>query len=141
MKPQAIAWFDRLFMAGMAFSTVDAAIQWPILMADLDADPALARSGASLAIGIALVVLGFGLYLLLWYFVSLKASRVARWIMVVMAVLTIVSTVATFFLPDAGDSWPFLVANALFVAATVTLFLPGAADWFRPNQISPATFE
>jgi hypothetical protein len=39
------------------------------------------------------------------------------------------------------DYWLIALADILFAGSAVTLFLPGAADWFRPNQISPTTFE
>jgi hypothetical protein len=143
MKPQAIAWFDRLFMGSMAFSAVDVVINWPTLLAELEVEPALAKGGFSIAIAIAigLVVIAFGLYLLLWYLISLKRSRVTKWIMVVVALLTAASTVGELLLYSVDEIWLILVTNALLVAATATLFLPGAADWFRPNLISPATFE
>jgi hypothetical protein len=142
MKPQAIRWFDGLFLGSMVASAVDAVIQWPATMAELDGDLAVIGSGAGVAIAIATLVIGYGLYLLLWYGISMKGSRVAKWILVAVAVLTLLGAGALFFLPDElANAGALLAHSALLTAATVALFLPGAADWFRPNQISPTTFE
>jgi hypothetical protein len=39
------------------------------------------------------------------------------------------------------DYWLITLADFLFAGSAATLFRPGAADWFQPNQISPTTFE
>lgn len=142
MKPTAIRWFDRLTLAGIAMSVVDVVLNWSMTMAELEADPFLVQHGLALPAALLAIIIGFGLYLLCWYLVSMRASRIGRWLVVILAVLALTSTgsYAALQTPIA-DYWTLAIADLLFAASAVTLFLPGAADWFRPNQISPATFE
>ena len=140
-RPKAIWWFDGMMLVSMALSAIDVILNWSLFEAEIAADPVLSDSGLVEVVAFGSIAFGFGLYFLLWFFISLRASKVAKWILVVVALLsvgTIALTLTTGI--DLGEIWLGLLSNLMLAAATVMLFVPGASDWFNP-QVLPSTFD
>ena len=86
MRPPAILYFERLYLASLGLSVIGWAISWPVLSARMAVDPRTAGFGWLLPAGLALSV---AISLALWFFVARRASRIARTIAVVLTALSV----------------------------------------------------
>ncbi len=133
IRPVAIVRYERLYWAAFVLDTVVTAMTWTQREAIVTAYPVLAKATWILptfqAIGIAVTVL-------LWYFTARAPSVVAKWVVVILAALSVfagVQSLVAFTTGRAGVGTAAvlsLVASALYVAAAVHLFLPGSKAWF-----------
>jgi hypothetical protein len=129
--------FDRLYLTALLLGIVGGVLNWQATSAFLANNPAIEALGTGLVYGIVVgsVVVGLGINLLLWYFISRRASNAARWIWVVLLVVGLPGTVRTvsgatgMVLPLAGRG--ILIINVLLqLAAAAMLFRPDARAWF-----------
>lgn len=144
MRPQSITRFDQLFLGSMALGLVNVALSYNSVMAQLKADPAVADLGmASPGFVIAASAFGFGISLLLWYFISRRASTAAKWVLVVLTVIGLLSLPMS--LADVPLSQAIVtgVVTLVQVAALWFLFRPDAKAWFEhgPGGMDPAAFD
>jgi hypothetical protein len=144
MRPNSIIMFERLFLASLALSAIASVLAYDAILAELNRDPAVQQLGLGGGFMGAIFVVGFAIYLLLWFLIARRASTVAKWILVVFVALSLASFVASLtagFTPDSGTLLA-LVIYALEVAAVWFLFRPDAAAWFKGDwNADPATFE
>lgn len=133
IRPVAIVRYERLYWAAFVLDTVVTAMTWTQREAIVTAYPMLAKSTWILptfqAIGVAVTVL-------LWYFTARTPSVVAKWVVVVLAglsLLTAFQVLGSFVTGSATlgtASIVSLIAIALYVAAAVYLFKPASKAWF-----------
>ncbi len=143
MQPSSITWFSRLFMLSMALSALDVGLNWSEMMASFGEDGQIGGGDFTMIIAIISLVFGFGIPLLLWFLVVWRASRVAKWILTVFAVLGLVFLALPIFVADGfilADLLIAILANLTNVAACAMLFRPDAAAWFRNDRVDPSTF-
>lgn len=144
MRPASITKFDQLYLGAMALGIVNSVIAFDSTMAQLQADPAVAGTGMDgpgFIIGVS--VFSFAIILLLWFFISRRASSIAKWVLVVFTVI------GTLMLPMSLAAVPFfqlivtLIITAMQIAAVWYLFQPDAKAWFEhgPKGMDPAAFE
>ena len=133
IRPVAIVRYERLYWAAFILDSVVTAMTWTEREAIVTANPILAKATWILptfqAIGIAVTVL-------LWYFTARAPSVVAKWVVVVLAALSAYAAVQSLGALATGSAILgtatvlALIANALYVVATVHLFLPASKAWF-----------
>jgi uncharacterized membrane protein len=144
MRPASITMFDRLFLVSLALGALNTVLSYDTINAELESDPALAALGsASTGIMIFSLLFGMGISLLLWFFISRKASTVAKWI---LTVLTVIGTLMLPFSLGTGPLFMTIVAVIITVMQLVAvgmLFRGDAKAWFdnRGQSVDPATFE
>ncbi len=142
MTPLSILLFSRLYLAGLAIGLLDLAFNWNELMGEPVAGDPL--SGTAFLGGVMGIVTAasFALSLLLWHLIVNRASRAAKWILVVFAVVGALSMALVAMVPDpASGSLAFpIIATLLNLAAVAMLFRRDAVGWFRGDQIDPETF-
>lgn len=127
-RPVSIVRFEQLYLAGFAVGVIGAIIGWSQI-AQIERSPML---GAAVP---ALIVIGFAISLLLWYFIARRGSVVAKWIATVFAAFSVIGVVVgivgllggTAFSMTTGLS---LVASLLKIAAVTFLFRPDTRAWF-----------
>ena len=144
MRPPSIVKFDWLYLALLILSCFVFALTYDTTLAPLKADPAAVELGLAGA-GFILSLFGFGMVilLLLWFFVSRRASNAARWNLTVIAAFSLVS------LPFSVGDMPTLTILvelallALQIASVWFLFRPDAAAWFKhgPRGMDADVFE
>ncbi len=146
MRPQSIVRFDQVFLAIIVIGLIGFALNWESAMAQLNANPGLSQLGwDGTGVLIGMYAFSVTISLLLWYFVSRRASNVARWILTVLTVYGLISLPFTLFLSPLP--WPSLIVafvSAVLQAASVwLLFRPDAAAWFKhgPRGMDPDVFE
>ncbi len=138
MKPHSIGIFDKLYLGSLVVGLANVFVGWETSMAELQA------TGYGDTFLFVTLAIGYGISLLLWYFISNRASNIARWIFIALTALGLV------FLPFSLVDLPML---EMLLAVTVTgmqlvaiyfLFRPDSKLYFE-NQgqgaVDPSTFE
>jgi hypothetical protein len=129
MRPQSIVMFERLFLASLVLSLLTLAVGYDEMAATLAEDPGMQQLGLGSGFLIAMVTVSYAAYLLLWYLIARKASKVAKWILVVFTAIGVLSA-----LPSLAGAWTWtmlvsLAVYALEVGAVICLFQPDARAW------------
>ncbi|MEP3224775.1 MAG: hypothetical protein ABJO01_02280 [Parasphingorhabdus sp.] len=132
MRPQSIIIFERLFLTSLVLGMINAFLTWDVTMTALAADPTTATLGVGFIYGV--LAFSFVINILLWFFIARKASKVAKWILIVFFVIGLAG------LPSSLTSLPILNA-AIAVAITVMqgiglflLFRTDAKKWLNGEQ-------
>lgn len=144
MRPASITMFDRLFIGSLVLGLLNTALSYGSVMEQLKADPAVAEMGmATPGFLIGAAAFGYGISLLLWFFISKKASNVAKWILTVLTVLGALMIPLSITATPLVETIITLVLTALQLAAVWFLFRPDAKVWFEHGTkgVDPATFE
>ena len=136
MKPQSIRRFDQLYLGSIALSLVGYFISYDAMVTQMETRTAAA--GVELGSGavIGTIVLGLAVNLLLWFLVSRKASEIAKWIIVLLFVVGLISAIGLPGSPGLfAGPWTLIktisAAIVLLEAAAVYyLFQPDAKIWF-----------
>lgn len=124
MRPHSIGMFDKLYLGALAASVVNTLLSFRQTQEMLAADPATAGVGSGLLIGAT--AFSIAISLLLWYFISRRASNVAKWILVVFTVIGLLFLPASVGLLDTLPLILTLAITALQLAALYYLFQPDA---------------
>ena len=142
MRPESIVMFERLFLASLVVSAGSFLIGYEDTMRLAASDPAMQRFGLGSGFLLGTLAVSFAIYLLLWYLVAHRASTVAKWILVVLVALGLVSVPLALQGPLTLSVLLNLAVYALEVAAVVFLFRADAKAWFKGELGSdPATFD
>ena len=133
MRPASMLLFDRFFLSSLAVGLVNSVHSYYDILDRLKADPASAQMGFGAGFIITVAIFLFGITLLLWFLISRRASKVAKWILVVMTVLGLLAMIPTLpiFMQRSGPEL-FLVAlvTVLQLIAVALLFRNDARVWF-----------
>lgn len=145
MRPKSITMFDRLYLGSLALGLINYVFSYNWMMSELEADPSLAAfGGAGLVFILITAVISYALSLLLWFLIARKASPIAKWILVVLTAVGLIS------LPLSLMDMPIvpmiftLVITGVQLGAIYFLFRPDARAWFENkggSAIDPTMFE
>lgn len=144
MRPKSIIMFDRFYLASLALGVINFFVGYEATMALMEAEPGSAELGlAGPGILWGSFAFGMAISLLLWFLISRKANNIARWILVVLAVIGVIG------LPFSLGQLPplqlvgSLVITAVNLLAVYFLFRPDAKAWFEhgPGGMDPNIFE
>ena len=141
MRPPSIIMFERLFLASLALSALSFALSYDSLIEQLAREPGLVELGLGSGFVIGTAVVGYAIYLLLWFLIARKASNVAKWVLVVFLALGLISLLGALAGPWGLTMLIGLAVYALEIAAAVYLFRPDAAAWLKGKAADPATFD
>lgn len=144
MRPASITMFDRLYVASLVLGLINFGLAYDSTLAQMEADPSVAAAGMA-GPGVLWGVFGFGMAisLLLWFFVSRKASNGARWVLVVLMVIGLIALPFSIAELPLTELIGTLVVTVVQVAAVYFLFRPDAKAWFEhgPRGMDPNVFE
>ena len=133
MRPASMLLFDRFFVSSLVVGLINSATSYSDNLAMVKADPASAQLGFGASFIITVTIFGLGIPLLLWFLISRRASKVAKWILVVMTVLGFLAMIPALpiFMQRSGPG-PFLIAlvTVLQLIAVALLFRNDARVWF-----------
>jgi len=134
--------FDWLFLGSLAVSAAGVVISWQPMMAQLAAQPGVAELGIGSGFLAGAIAVAFAISLLLWFLVSRKASSVAKWILIVLAAVSLISVPGMLGGPWNLSTILGLISYVLEIAALGFLFRPDARAWFTGDtNAEPATFD
>ena len=133
MRPPSIVWFERLFLLSLLIASIAMVTSFDTLVAQVEADPALAGLGWGRGAVLAISAISLLLPLVLWYFIARRASNIAKWILVVMTLLGLL-----FVNLDAGQLGSLagiasLTVTILQLVAIVLLFRADARAWLSDD--------
>jgi hypothetical protein len=116
-RPMPIVWFERCYLSALALRLVISIAHWDTVNAG--------------SVQIALIVA-----LLLWFGVVHRRSNVARWLVLLMFVVTAAGTLLRLGDGGLGAIWVVLalVALALQAFAAFQLLVAEAQPWFAKAQ-------
>lgn len=138
MRPKSIILFERLFLIMVALGVLNAVMAWDRSVAEIAAQPGLSEI-ASYAMA---AVAGFStiIYLLLWFFIAWRASRIAKWIYVVLVAISFASLALQLaggrFGVDAA-AWVGFAVLALMLWSAALLFRRDAVLWLGGKGAGP----
>lgn len=135
MRPHSITMFEKLFLASLVLGAINFFVSMPAMREQLAADPnAAAMVGDNFLIGV--FIFSMLISLLLWYFISRRASNIAKWILVVFFVVGLVMLPGSLGALPALPLIVSLLSTVLQGAAIYFLFRPDAKAWFaRPAAV------
>lgn len=145
MKPESIRRFDMSYLGSIVLSVVGYFMSYDAMVGQMEARTAAAGMELGSGAVIATMAVGTAISLLLWFFVSRKASAIAKWIIVLIFVVGLLSAVGVwapglFSGPWTGLKTVSAVMVLLEAAAVYFLFRPDAKTWFdAPAADDPAS--
>jgi hypothetical protein len=142
-RPPSIVNFERSFWASTLLGIGGFFYSMGEVRALVDKDPVLSQWDGSMGFVVGAILLSFALMVLLWYLTARRASRIAKWIYVILMAFGIFSTLGTISDPAAPKGIPLVISlfSTLFTVASIYfLFRPDARDWFARRRVDPATF-
>ena len=139
MRPASIQMFDKLYLGSLVVGLINFVLFFDDMVAMTQGDLAEIGMGSGFMIGV--FVFGISISLLLWYFISRRASKVAKWILVVLTIWGLIGIPATLALPTV-QMLMSLLATALSLGSIYFLFTPDAKAWFDGDSTAdPSVFE
>lgn len=144
IKPVSIIFFDRLFLGSLILSVLNFLFAWNDVSEKLASTPEFAAMGFGSGFIIGTFAIGMILNLIIWYFISARASKIAKWILVVFFAIGLLSMLSNLNNPLGPQGLSLgiaIIITAIQGAAVYMLFRPDAAAWFnRTPPIDPETF-
>jgi hypothetical protein len=89
----------------------------------------------------ASIALGIAITLLLWYLVARRASSIAKWIVVLLFLFSLLTSLGVGSGGISASEAVSLVALLLQAAAVYFLFRPDAKAWFAGTPAAPGPTE
>lgn len=130
-RPSSIVTFERIVLLSLALGVLNTFLSWDHTMAMLEEQ----GMGTGSVIGIQVVTTA--LYLLLLWFISRRASPVAKWIYIVLSVLGILSAVVGLGEVAKAGTLSLIISIVQYVLLIVSLWLlfrPDAKAWFNDGR-------
>ena len=148
MRPQSIELFEKVYLGTIAIDLVEVAFGWQRLTADILERFATVSEGTRQVLLIGSVVFAFGISLLLWFLIARRASNIAKWIFVVLAVSGVYSLLKQIVFSTVPKDIDFALNTAstlLGLYAVWLLFRPDAVAWLKSKGADgpgdPKTFD
>ncbi len=144
MRPKSIILFERLYLASLVIMAINFFWSFDTMVAQIQRDPAMGPLGWGGGAMIAIFAASMAISLLLWFFVARRGSAIAKWILVIFAVIGVWSLSNTFTEISSAQLIAPLLVTVLQIAATILLFRADAKPWFAGNvqdEADPAAFD
>lgn len=137
MRPVSIVRFEQAYLGSVVVWLVNLALGWKAKLASLENHGAFAGNPQMLEVAqtmmIGTVIFLLILWLLLWYFTARRASEIAKWVVVVLFALSLITFPFT-LMGYKIVGVPGVALTTLMVAlngwAVWLLFRPDARAWF-----------
>ena len=140
MQPESIRKFTLFYLGSLVVSLVATFVGYDVLMAQLDAQSAATGLAMGSGTVMAGIVLNVAITLLLWYLVARKGFVIAKWIIVLFFLFTLVTSISGIFAGGlAVHEGLSLLAIVLTAAAVYFLFQPDAKAWFAGDRATAPT--
>ncbi len=136
MRPESIKKFDILYLASILVGMIGTVMNFGSIEAQ--------AAGTMMTPTVLWVITGitYALTFLLWYLISRRASNIAKWILVVLTLIGLISLPSIFVGPFSLNKFIGLASTILNVAGVIFLFKPDARAWFAGDQLDdPETLD
>ena len=130
MRPKSIIMFERLFLASLLLGLLNFGLSYRDAAALVANDAGAQKLGLGPGFLIGIMIVSYAIYLLLWFLIARMGSNVAKWILVVLTAIGVLSA-----LPALTGAWDVTLAlslavYALEILALAYLFKPDSKTWF-----------
>ena len=136
--------FDRLFLASLVLGLLNTLIGWNALSTKLENSPEFTAAGFGTGFLITTVVGGMILNLIIWYFISARASKIAKWIFTAFFAIGLLSILGNLDNPLGPQGFTLGMTFVLTIiqgVAIYMLFRPDSIAWFnRKPPVDPDIF-
>lgn len=143
-KPESIRIFDRLFWASTLIGVLNFLFNLKETSEKFATNPEFAAAGFGIGFIVTTFVGSMMLNILIWYFISARASKIAKWILVVFFIVGLFSVIRNFNNPLALHGLAFGVLVILTIMQGVgiyMLFRRDSLDWFNGKRpVDPGIF-
>ena len=139
VRPPSIVWFERLFLLSLLIASIAMVTSFDTLVAQVEADPALAGLGWGRGAVIAISAISLLLPLVLWYFIARRASAFAKWLLVLLTVAGLLFLEIDIARVTAADTLMTLLVTLLQLVAIVLLFRADARAWLAGEDVVDGT--
>lgn len=148
MRPQSIVRFEQAYLASVAVWAISLLLNWNTRLGAIERDPRFGGNPQMIQVAewmmIGSAVLGFALWILLWYFVARRGAAWAKWVLVVLLALSAISI--PFALMNAAAIGTLgtiltVIAFLLNAFAVAMLFRPDATAWLSGKPSADMTAE
>ena len=144
MRPKSLLFFDLLFFAALAAGIVNSLLALADVKTQINTTRVISIFGGAENLIYGSVAFSVVISLLLWFFISRRASNIAKWIQVVFNAFGLLSLASIAIDPTAlntADVAIIIITNALQVAATTMLFRADSRAWFAGRRpVDPDVF-
>ena len=147
MRPRSIELFEKVYLGGMVFGLIVAALRWDEMSATFNT-PELKSFGAGSGLLIISIAISVIFSLVLWYFIARRASNIGKWIYVVISVFAVFSVISAMVTPSSPKGLLLagnLITMGLQLNAAWLLFRPDAVAWLESKGAygpgDPDTFD
>lgn len=140
MRPRSIILFEQVYGASILCGVTATLLAWRATLAMLAANPITARFGQGFLIVTTLLGLAIGVLLL--YLIARRGSGIARWLLVVLAVLGAAQFLLAALLHRLSPGligMLGLLGTLLRVSAVCLLFGRAARGWFTSGRAADET--
>ena len=144
MRPRSIVLFDILYFISLAAALVGSVLSFSRTEELMNATPAMAAAGVATVLLYMTLAFTIGISLLLWFFISRRASSSAKWILVAFTGIAVLGMISAFQSPMISSAQLAVngLATAFQIAAVVMLFRRDATDWFEGKApLDPNVFD
>ena len=131
VRPKSIRLFELCYLGSILVGAANTALTWAETNASVEAAQVKQMLGQWFVPLSAVFI--YTLWLLLWYFTARARSNVARWVVVVFYVLSLIGFLFSLGVaarPDGMTLALSLLSLALTTASVFFLFRRDAAEWF-----------
>ena len=139
MKPASIRRFDLFFLGSLALSLVDYLIERSAVVASMQAEAQAAGVALSSAVADGSFAFWMALMVLLWFLASSRRSTVAKWIIVLLVVVSLWGLPGLFTGPFTTAKIISLLSFLFSWVALFYLFRPDAKAWFSGRAADEPT--
>jgi hypothetical protein len=144
MRPRSIVLFDILYFIFLAATLIGSVLSFSRTEELLNATPAMAAAGVATIMLYMTLAFTIGISLLLWFFVSRRASSSAKWILVAFTGIAVLGMISAFKSPMISPAQLAIngFATVFQIAAVVMLFRRDATNWFEGKApVDPNVFD
>lgn len=131
MRPNSIVYFERIFLISILLTAIGAFLSFDQTLAQMQANADFNRLGWGASVLVATAVSYVILLLLLDYFIAHRASKIAKWILVLLTVMSFTTLPGAFAVQSGLPLIIAVLTNLLAIAAIVLLFTPSARKWLN----------
>ncbi len=144
MRPASIVNFERFYLGALVVGLVNNFLNWSHVQSMMN-NPQVQAAGLGSGFLITTMVIGLAIPLLLWYFIARRGSNVAKWILVVLFGLGVISFLMSFnnpLMPGGLAMILGVVAMLMQAYAVFMLFKQDAVAWLEGGSgpVDPGAF-
>lgn len=129
MRPKSIILFERLFLASILLTAISAFLSFDQTLAQMEVNADFRGLGWGAA-ALTTAAIGYVIVLLLLnYFIAHRASVIAKWVLVLLTVLSMTTLPGAFALQSGLPLILAVLTNLCALAAIIMLFMTDARNW------------